>query len=54
MNAQKNSAALLGRSLLAGTFVFSGFLKITGFEDTVGYIATKPCRCHRSLRSSRF
>jgi putative oxidoreductase len=41
MNARKNWAALLGRILLAGTFVFSGFLKITGFEGTVGYIADK-------------
>jgi len=41
MNGQKDWAALLGRILLAGTFVFSGFLKITGFEDTVGYIADK-------------
>ena len=41
MNVQKDGAALLGRILLAGTFVFSGFLKITGFEDTVGYIADK-------------
>ena len=41
MNVQKDWAALLGRILLAGTFVFSGFLKITGFEDTVGYIADK-------------
>ena len=41
MNVQKDWAALLGRILLAGTFVFSGFLKITGFGDTVGYIADK-------------
>ena len=41
MNVQKDWAALLGRILLAGTFVISGFLKITGFEDTVGYIADK-------------
>jgi len=41
MNGQNDWAALLGRILLAGTFVFSGFLKITGFGDTVGYIADK-------------
>ena len=41
MNGQKDWAALLGRILLAGIFVISGFRKITGFEDTVGYIADK-------------
>ena len=36
-----NAAALLGRILLALIFITSGFGKITGFEDTVGYIASK-------------
>jgi len=41
MNRQKDWAALLGRILLAGIFVISGFQKITGFGDTVGSIADK-------------
>ena len=41
MNGQKDWAALLGRILLAAMFVISGFGKITGFEDTAGYIASK-------------
>jgi len=32
---------LVGRILLALIFVISGFGKITGFEGTVGYIASK-------------
>ena len=36
-----NTAALLGRILLALIFITSGFGKITGFEGTVGYIASK-------------
>jgi putative oxidoreductase len=36
-----NAAALLGRVLLALIFITSGFGKITGFEGTVGYIASK-------------
>ena len=36
-----NAAALLGRTLLALIFITSGFGKITGFEGTVGYIASK-------------
>src|SRR6266576_1764469 len=36
-----NAAALVGRILLALIFVTSGFSKITGFENTVGYIASK-------------
>jgi len=36
-----NAAALLGRILLALIFITSGFGKITGFEGTVGYIASK-------------
>jgi putative oxidoreductase len=48
MNAITNSrtnasdvAALVGRLLLAAIFIKSGFGKITGFEGTVGYIASK-------------
>ena len=41
MNGQKDWAALLGRILLAGIFVISGFGKITGFEGTAGEIASK-------------
>jgi putative oxidoreductase len=36
-----NAAALVGRILLAAIFVISGFGKITGFEGTAGYIASK-------------
>ena len=36
-----NSAALVGRILLALIFITSGFSKITGFDGTVGYIASK-------------
>jgi putative oxidoreductase len=35
------AAALVGRLLLALIFITSGFGKITGFEGTVGYIASK-------------
>ena len=35
------AAALVGRVLLALMFITSGFGKITGFEGTVGYIASK-------------
>ncbi len=35
------TAALVGRLLLAFIFIKSGFGKITGFEGTVGYIASK-------------
>jgi putative oxidoreductase len=41
MNGQKDWAALLGRILLAGIFVISGFGKIIGFEGTVDEIASK-------------
>ena len=37
----QNTAALVGRILLAVIFITSGFAKITGFEGTVGYIASK-------------
>lgn len=36
-----NTAALVGRILLALIFITSGFNKITGFDGTVGYIASK-------------
>jgi len=36
-----NSAALIGRILLALIFITSGFGKLTGFDGTVGYIASK-------------
>jgi putative oxidoreductase len=35
------AAALVGRILLAAIFITSGFGKITGFDGTVGYIASK-------------
>ena len=37
----QNTAALVGRILLAAIFLTSGFSKITGFDGTVGYIASK-------------
>jgi putative oxidoreductase len=37
----QNTAALIGRILLALMFITSGFGKVTGFEATVGYIASK-------------
>src|SRR5690242_15151227 len=36
-----NTAALVGRILLALIFITSGWSKISGFEGTVGYIASK-------------
>ena len=36
-----NAAALVGRILLSLIFITSGFGKITGFEGTIGYIASK-------------
>jgi putative oxidoreductase len=41
MNNTKDSAALVGRILLAFMFVLSGFGKITGYEGTAGYMASK-------------
>jgi len=41
MNNLQNSAALAGRILLAFMFVLSGFGKITGYEGTAGYMASK-------------
>ena len=40
-NSLQNPLALIGRILLALIFVTSGFSKISGFEGTVGYIASK-------------
>ena len=37
----QNVAALVGRILLSIMFITSGFSKISGFEGTVGYIASK-------------
>ena len=37
----QNTAALVGRIMLALIFITSGFGKIGGFEGTVGYIASK-------------
>ena len=39
--ATQNAAALAGRILLALIFITSGWGKITGFDGTVGYIASK-------------
>lgn len=41
MTATKDTAALIGRILLALMFVTAGFSKIGGFEGTAGYIASK-------------
>jgi putative oxidoreductase len=41
MNSYQNVFSLVGRILLAILFVGAGFGKITGFEGTVGYIASK-------------
>jgi len=41
MNALNRYGPLAGRILIALIFVFAGFGKITGFEGTVGYIASK-------------
>lgn len=37
----KDLMALVGRILLAAMFVISGYGKLTGFDGTVGYIASK-------------
>ncbi|HEY2864020.1 MAG TPA: DoxX family protein [Casimicrobiaceae bacterium] len=39
MNHGSAILALLGRVLLAAIFLYSGFGKITGFQDSVAYIA---------------
>jgi putative oxidoreductase len=43
MNNQniQNSAALVGRILLAILFIMSGFGKITGYDGTAAYMASK-------------
>ena len=41
MNALNRYGPLVGRILIALIFVFAGFGKISGFEGTVGYIASK-------------
>lgn len=41
LNNLQSPLALIGRILLALIFITSGFDKITGFEGTVGYIASK-------------
>ena len=40
MNALQNPLALLSRLLLAALFLSAGIGKITGFDGTVGYIAS--------------
>jgi putative oxidoreductase len=41
MNTLKLYGPLAGRILMALIFIFAGYGKITGFEGTVGYIASK-------------
>src|SRR3569832_162841 len=41
MNTLHRIGPLLGRLLIAQIFLMSGISKITGFEGTVGYIASK-------------
>ena len=41
LNNLQNPLALIGRILLAVLFITSGFSKISGFDGTVGYIASK-------------
>jgi len=41
MNTLNEFGPLLGRVLIALIYLISGFQKITGFEGTVGYIASK-------------
>lgn len=41
MEALNRFGPLLGRILIAFIFVFAAYGKITGFEGTVGYIASK-------------
>ncbi len=40
-DAVQNTAALVGRILLALIFITSGWGKVTGFDGTVGYIASQ-------------
>ena len=41
MDALNRYGPLLGRILIAFIFLFAGYGKVTGFEGTVGYIASK-------------
>lgn len=41
MEALQRFGPLIGRILIAFIFLFAGFGKVTGFEGTVGYIASK-------------
>lgn len=41
MNSSRDSVALVGRILLGVLFVVAGFGKLTGFDGTAGYIASK-------------
>lgn len=41
MNSLTSYGPLLGRVLIAAIFVLSGISKMSGFESTVGYIASK-------------
>lgn len=40
-NLAKQYAPLIGRILLSSIFIFSGYGKIGGFQQTVGYMASK-------------
>jgi len=41
MNALERFGPLIGRILIALIFVYAGYGKLTGFDGTVGYIASK-------------
>ena len=41
MKTLEQYGPLIGRFLIAFIFLFAGFGKVTGFEGTVGYIASK-------------
>jgi putative oxidoreductase len=41
MKALDTFGTLIGRILIAFIFLFAGYGKVTGFEGTVGYIASK-------------
>jgi putative oxidoreductase len=41
MNSNRDVAVLVARILLSFMFIWAGWSKITGFEGTVGYIASK-------------
>lgn len=41
MEALNRFGPLAGRILIAAIFLFAGYGKVTGFEGTVGYIASK-------------